>query len=115
MSLFQDVIPSPLGFNEVSAESLHAHRDEVRIVDVREPEEWVSELGHIAGSELVPLLEFMKTAPSWDKDAPVAIVCRSGARSGQATLALKNAGFEQVVNVRGGMIAWNEAGFDIER
>ncbi|MEO1171483.1 MAG: rhodanese-like domain-containing protein [Myxococcota bacterium] len=115
MSLFEHVFLSPLGVDEVTAESLHRFGQGVRIVDVRQPEEWIGELGHIAGSELLPLAEFMEAASTWDKSAPLALVCRSGARSGQATVTLKNAGFEHVVNLQGGMIAWNAAGYEVER
>jgi rhodanese-related sulfurtransferase len=41
------------------------------------------------------------------------MICRSGRRSGRATKALREAGFEAATNLTGGMIAWNEAGYPV--
>lgn len=86
-----------------------------RIVDVREPDEWVGELGRVPGSELVPLAGVVAAAAGWDRGEKLVIVCRSGGRSGKAALALLDAGFASVVSMRGGMLAWGEAGYDTER
>lgn len=80
----------------------------VRLVDVRELDEFVGELGRVPGSELVPLATIEKTAASWDRTAPLVLICRSGGRSGRAALALVALGFEKVASMRGGMLAWNE-------
>jgi rhodanese-related sulfurtransferase len=85
-------------------------RTSFRVVDVREPVEFTGELGHIAEAELVPLGTVMEAAASWDKSAPIILVCRSGARSGRAGEALVAMGFEHVTNMVGGMIAWNQDG-----
>jgi rhodanese-related sulfurtransferase len=45
----------------------------------------------------------------------VIVTCRSGNRSGQVTQFLKANGFEDVHNMSGGIIAWEEAGFPVER
>jgi rhodanese-related sulfurtransferase len=80
-----------------------------RIVDVREPDEWAQ--GHIAHASLVPLATVPGHIGSFDGE-PTYIVCRSGARSGQACDFLRGQG-RDVVNVAGGMIAWTAAGFDV--
>jgi rhodanese-related sulfurtransferase len=85
-------------------------RSSVRVVDVREPVEFTGELGHIAEAELIPLGTVLDASQSWDKAAPVILVCRSGARSGRAGEALVAMGFEDVTNMVGGMIAWNQEG-----
>ncbi|MEL6543336.1 MAG: rhodanese-like domain-containing protein [Myxococcota bacterium] len=113
--LLESSLRSPYGFGETTAESLHAHATTVRVVDVREPDEFVGELGHVPGSELVPMMELQSSAQGWERDQPIVLVCRSGARSGQMTLALESMGFTHVLNLRGGMIAWNEAGLAVER
>lgn len=87
----------------------------VRIVDVREPAEYTGELGHIAGAELVPLGTVDRAAATWDRDAPLVLVCRSGGRSGKAALALLDAGFKKVVSMAGGMLAWNASAIPVER
>jgi len=43
------------------------------------------------------------------KQTPIVVVCRSGARSGQALGTLSKAGFEQVYNLAGGVMAWQSA------
>lgn len=113
--LFQEPLPTPFGFRETTPELLHQHPEGVRIVDCREPEEFVGPLGHVAGSELVPMGQLPDAAESWDRSQPLVIVCRSGNRSGHMTLALQQMGFEHVLNLRGGMLAWNEAGLEVER
>lgn len=97
---------------EIEPQHLDAHRESVRIIDVREPHEYNAELGHIAGSELVPLSGVVQASATWDRNEPFVMVCRSGGRSGQATQALIDGGFTQVLNLKGGMLAWNEAGLE---
>ena len=98
---------SPSGVPEVTCEWLAAHTDAGRLVDVREPDEFNSELGHVAGAALVPLGAVESAAERWARDAPVMLVCRSGGRSGKAALALAARGFTKVGSLRGGMLAWN--------
>lgn len=87
--------------------------DDVTLVDVREPHEY--EAGHIEDALLMPLANVVALAADLPKDQPVYVVCRSGNRSLQASNALIDAGFQDVRNVDGGMIAWEAAGFDVER
>jgi glyoxylase-like metal-dependent hydrolase (beta-lactamase superfamily II)/rhodanese-related sulfurtransferase len=87
------------------------------LLDVREPEEFVGELGHIPGALLVPLdaLEhrFPKLAGYVDRE--VVVICRAGARSATAGAMLQRAGFRRVHNLAGGMLAWTRAGFPTQR
>jgi rhodanese-related sulfurtransferase len=48
------------------------------------------------------------------KDKPVAIICRSGARSARATLFLRQNGFDRVANVSGGMLRWRTQNLTVE-
>jgi sulfur dioxygenase len=105
---------SAVGVPEVPPEWVCGDRG-ARIVDVREPEEFAGELGHVPGSELVPLGAIEQAAASWDRSAPLVLVCRSGGRSGRATQTLVGMGFEKVVSMRGGMTAWNERRLPTER
>ena len=86
-----------------------------RVIDVREPGEFAGDLGHIEGAELVPLATLPDAARTWPRDAELVVVCRSGARSGRAAQVLKELGFERVVNMSGGMTAWNAAGLPVAR
>ena len=87
------------------------------ILDVREPNEYVGELGHVPGSRLVPLKDLARRAEELApfKPRPVVAVCRSGVRSTTAAAILTSLGFEQVYNLKGGMLAWNDAGLPVDR
>jgi len=101
-------VPPPGSFRDVSPADVIAHRDNVRLVDVREPDEFTGELGHIDGAELVPLATVVDAATGWDKDSEIVLVCRSGGRSGRAAGALAQTGFTRLSNLVGGMLRWNE-------
>ncbi len=87
------------------------------ILDVREPDEFTGQLGHIPGSKLVPLRELARRADELEslKQHRVIAVCRSGVRSTTAAAILTSMGFEQVFNMKGGMLAWTDAGLPVER
>lgn len=80
------------------------------MIDVRELDEFHGELGHVEGAELVPLHELDAHLPSWDRSAPLLVVCRSGKRAAAACDRLVADGFSNVYNLSGGMIAWNADG-----
>lgn len=73
------------------------------IIDVREPKEY--ENGHIKNSKNIPLSEFRKRTNEIPKDKPVYLHCRTGQRSYNATLALKNLGYTNVYNITGSFLA----------
>jgi rhodanese-related sulfurtransferase len=99
---------------DVSATST-AIRDEpdAVLVDVREPEEWRA--GHVAGARHIPMAQLPAELASLPREAPIYLICRSGARSHRAAAYMLTAGFERARNVKGGMIAWERAGLPIER
>ena len=86
------------------------------LLDVREPEEFVGELGHIAGSILVPLDMLERRLPKLAgyHDRDVVVVCRVGARSATAGAILERAGFHSVYNLEGGMLAWLAAQLPVQ-
>ena len=90
----------------------HAH--DIQIVDVREPREFTDALGHIRGARLVPLSELSARVGEIDRDRPVVAVCRSGARSAQATVMLRKAGFNDVANLAGGMLRWRAESMPVD-
>ena len=49
------------------------------------------------------------------KSSEIVVVCRSGVRSTTAAAILTALGFENVSNLKGGMLEWNEAGLPVER
>lgn len=80
-----------------------------RLVDVREPNEWVGELGHIAGAELMPLGTLPASLPQLAGETRELIsICKSGMRAGKAAEFWMQHGLKVRV-LQGGMMAWNEA------
>ena len=87
------------------------------VLDVREPKEFTGELGHIPGSTLVPLRELAERAGELraHRNGPTVVVCRSGVRSTTAAAILEGLGFDQVFNLQGGMVDWNDRRLPVER
>ncbi|XXF78346.1 rhodanese-like domain-containing protein [Myxococcaceae bacterium GXIMD 01537] len=114
--LFDNAIPTVGGFRDVDVLQLaRGPTPGVRLVDVREPDEFDGLLGHIEGAELVPLATVGAAAASWARDADVLLVCRSGGRSAKAAAQLAGRGFTHMMNLRGGMLAWNAASLPVAR
>ena len=95
------------GIPEVTPTWTREHASEFRVVDVRGADEYHGELGHIPGSDLVPLNTLEQAARSWDRNQPMVVVCRSGGRSGRAAQLLEAMGFQRVASMAGGMLAWD--------
>lgn len=101
---------TPAGVPEVEAAWTYDHADEVRLVDVREPDEFFGPIGHIEQAELVPLATLAAASRDWDREQPIVVVCHSGGRSGRAAVMLEAQGFRRVASMRGGMLRWQRDG-----
>ncbi len=77
-----------------------------QLVDVREPAE-VAE-GTLPGAVNIPLGELPSRVAELDRSRRVVVLCRSGGRSTQAAEFLTAAGFDDVVNLSGGMLSLQE-------
>lgn len=88
--------------------------NDIQVIDVREPAEFTDVLGHIRGARLLPLSELAARAHEIQRDRPVVTVCRSGARSAQATVLLQKAGYTQVANLAGGMLRWRAQAMPVD-
>lgn len=88
-------------------------KENFTFIDCREQDEW--DAGHIDGATLMPLshFEFTSLPKLTDKDAEIFIQCRSGARSLNLCQFLLSHGFKNLTNVRGGIIAWTNAGYPV--
>jgi glyoxylase-like metal-dependent hydrolase (beta-lactamase superfamily II)/rhodanese-related sulfurtransferase len=102
------------GIWEVPPHWLEEHLGEVQVVDVREPDEFNGPLGRVPGSVLIPLGRLTAECEALSKARPIVLVCRSGARSAQASVLLGKAGFQKVANLSGGMLRWRSQRFAVE-
>jgi rhodanese-related sulfurtransferase len=90
------------------------NREDALVVDVREPGEYGA--GHILGAKNVPLERM--DAPGElvkRKDKPLILYCDGGDRTTKAAASLKKQGFSRVVNLSGGLGAWQQAGLPVEK
>ncbi|MBS1904433.1 MAG: rhodanese-like domain-containing protein [Bacteroidetes bacterium] len=86
------------------------------VLDVRTPEEYASETGHLKNAKLIPVqqLEDRIGELASVKNKTVVAYCRSGHRSKQASEILSKKGFK-IINMDGGITAWNAAGLPTEQ
>jgi rhodanese-related sulfurtransferase len=87
----------------------------VAVIDVREPDEFIGALGHIATARNIPVagLNGRLAELAGLEGAPIVLVCRTDKRSAAAASALCAAGFSDVSVLRQGMERWNEAGLPV--
>jgi len=97
-----------------TAEEMIEQRDDVMILDVREPDEFA--MGHVPGAVNVPrgMLE-AAADPDYKKPHPelcrahertILLYCKTGGRSAMATATLADMGFAEVYNIAGGAAVW---------
>ncbi|NHN33751.1 rhodanese-like domain-containing protein [Paenibacillus agricola] len=94
-------------YNELLPNEVHDRmksKENVAIIDVREPDEWES--GHIPGAKHIPLGQITGALNEINPKEETIVVCRSGNRSGKACEYLSSLGFK-VLNMSGGMSAWS--------
>jgi rhodanese-related sulfurtransferase len=82
----------------------------VTVLDVRTPEEFAA--GHLAGAENIDFYaaDFAERIDALDPGEPYVVYCRSGNRSGQASVLMADKDFASVTDVDGGIVAWETAG-----
>lgn len=85
------------------------------VLDVRTAQEYAE--GHLPGAVLadVNAPDFGTKLAALDRSRPYAVYCRSGNRSQAAVEVMREAGFIQVVDLTGGILAWTEAGGEITK
>lgn len=91
------------------------NRQNAVVVDVRPMTDYAN--GHIINSINIPANSLKSQINMLDKyrQQPVIVACRSGAQSSATCKQLKKAGFEQVFNLHGGILAWQNANLPISR
>jgi sulfur-carrier protein adenylyltransferase/sulfurtransferase len=78
--------------------------DDLKIVDVREPNEY--QINRIPGSVLIPLGDVPKRYNELDPDDLIVVHCKMGSRSAKAADFLRSVGFKKVLNLKGGVLDW---------
>jgi adenylyltransferase/sulfurtransferase len=104
----QETPPAPAGSTwETTVEELHQRLqrgDNVFILDVRNPEEF--QICRIPGSTLIPLPELPQRFDELDRNVEMVVHCKSGMRSAKAVQFLRQQGFNKLMNLKGGILAW---------
>lgn len=105
------------GIKEVGvteATQLINHHDAL-VLDVREDQEYAG--GRIPHAKHIPLRQLSSRLHELEKfkTKPIIAICRSGARSGHGCSVLRKNGFEQVYNLNGGMMSWQQANMPVEK
>lgn len=90
------------------------HRDAV-IIDVRSAADFAK--GHIINALNIPMNGFKNQLATLNKHKgkPIIVNCRSGSQSSMACGQLRKAGFEEVYNLQGGIMAWESANLPLTR
>ncbi len=83
------------------------------LLDVRTPQEYAE--GHIAGSINIDFHgeNFKSELEKLDKTKTYEVYCRSGKRSASSAQVMEEMGFKKVINLDGGIIGWQEEGFEV--
>jgi rhodanese-related sulfurtransferase len=113
-NLFNDSIGGAKSLLPTDAILLINHEDAV-VLDVREENEYVQ--GHILNSIHIPLSMLSDKMGRLEKyrHRPIIASCMSGNRSSRACQVLKQNGFEHIHNLKGGIIAWQNANLPLTK
>ncbi len=89
--------------------------DDLVLVDVRQPEEFIAPPGHLPGAINVPLNDLPGRAGDLiARRQPIVLVCKSDRRSALAAAELLTAGLQNVAVLRGGTDGWHRQGLALE-
>jgi rhodanese-related sulfurtransferase len=107
--------PSPTAASvEISATQAYAkYRQGAFFLDVRSQDEYNQ--FHVKGSTLIPLDQLPNRVNELPKDKEVVVVCLTGHRSLNGTAILQQAGFKQVFCLSGGLQAWMNENYPVEK
>ncbi|MCB1725215.1 MAG: rhodanese-like domain-containing protein [Chromatiaceae bacterium] len=116
-ALLWNLAADPGGKNAVDplAATAMINHEEAIVLDVRSMAEFKD--GHIVNAINIPINGLGNSIKQLEKHRhrPIVAVCRSGSRSGAACSLLRKQGFENVKNLRGGMLAWQNANLPVNR
>ncbi|MBK5970240.1 MULTISPECIES: rhodanese-like domain-containing protein [Thiorhodovibrio] len=96
----QDITPKEL------SERLATGAEPPLLLDVREP--WEAAICQIPGSRLIPMREIPQHSAALDANRETVVICHHGVRSLQVALYLERSGYQNILNLQGGIAAWAE-------
>ena len=90
--------------------TLLINREDAIVIDIRDPGEYAQ--GHVPNARHIPAGELARRSGELEKwkNQPLILCCATGARSNSALQTLRQAGFDRLYNLRGGMMEWQKAG-----
>lgn len=122
--------PSPTAAGEVMSPAVaheKAMKGEIVLVDVRTPEEW-KQTGLPASAHAITMhqqgpdfVRQLDAVLGGDRSKPLAVICRTGNRTGSLVAPLEKAGYARVINVAEGMVGgrygsgWIKAGLPVRK
>jgi rhodanese-related sulfurtransferase len=85
------------------------------VLDIREGDDYAS--GHLPRARHIPLSQLSNRVDEIGKfkEKSVLVTCRTGNKAGAATRLLRQAGFKNVFELRGGVNAWQQASLPVEK
>jgi adenylyltransferase/sulfurtransferase len=99
-----------VAIGEISPNELRSLLDRapssLTLLDVREPEEFVS--AHLPNAKLIPLGSLLDRADEIERSKEIVVYCHSGFRSAKAARQLQTLGFSRIRNLQGGISAWQK-------
>ncbi len=104
-----------LFLSPTNATRLMNNESDTVVLDIRSVAEYKT--GHIKGAKNTPLADFAGSLGglSDNKNKPVLVYCNAGNTATRAIKMLKNAGFEKINNLEGGIAAWKEANMPLSK
>lgn len=78
--------------------------NKIKLIDIRAPIE--HKISQFPGAKKIPFNQLKKEMKAFDREEPIVLICRSGARSARAVKLFLDAGFKNVRNLQGGINAW---------
>ena len=94
----------PFAIDVQTLQSWRGESGAIATLDVREP--WERDICALPDSLAIPLGQLPKHVEALPRDRPLVVICHHGGRSAQATHWLRAQGFEQAINLDGGIHAW---------
>ncbi len=91
------------------------NRRDAMILDVQEAAEYAA--GHLPNARHIPHTQLKDRLREIEKfkSRPLIVTCRNGNRAAGASSLLRKAGFAEVFELRGGLIAWEQAGLPLTK